>query len=141
MADGLLRRKVKEEGLDVYVDSAGTANYHIGKRPDKRMCDTAKQNSTTIDELRARQFTVEDFNSFDKIYAMDEENYKNILRLANNPSDKMKVELILNELFPNENRGVPDPYYGTAKDFQEVYTLLDHATEVVISKIKNGTIR
>jgi len=141
MADGLLRRKVKEENLTVFVDSAGTANYHIGKHPDKRMCDAAKKNSTNIDELQARQFTAEDFNSFDKIYAMDEENYKNILRLANNPSDKMKVELILNELYPNENRGVPDPYYGTEEDFQEVYTLLDHATDVVISKIKNGTIR
>jgi protein-tyrosine phosphatase len=141
MADGLLRRKVKEENLNVFVDSAGTANYHVGKRPDKRMCDTAKQNLTSIDELRARQFTVEDFNSFDKIYAMDEENYKNILRLAKTQSDTQKVELILNELYPNENRGVPDPYYGTEADFQEVYTLLDHATDVVISKIKNGTIR
>jgi protein-tyrosine phosphatase len=141
MADGLLRRKVQEENLNAYVDSAGTANYHIGKQPDKRMCDTAKKNSTNIDELRARQFTAEDFHCFDKIYAMDEENYKNILRLASKPSDKLKVELILNELFPNENKGVPDPFYGTEEDFQEVYTLLDHATDVVISKIKNGTIR
>jgi protein-tyrosine phosphatase len=72
---------------------------------------------------------------------MDKENYENIIRLAKNPSDKLKVVLLLNELYPGENRAVPDPYYGTEKDFQEVYHLLDHATDVVLSKIKNGTIR
>ncbi|MEY4658295.1 MAG: low molecular weight protein-tyrosine-phosphatase [Crocinitomicaceae bacterium] len=141
MADGLLRRKVKEHNLAVYVDSAGTANYHIGKKPDSRMCQTAKENQTNIEDLRARQFTQEDFSAFDKIYAMDQENYRNILKLARNSNDELKVELILNETFPGENRAVPDPYYGTKEDFQEVYNLLDHATEVVISKIKNGTIR
>lgn len=141
MADGLLRRKVIENKLDVYVDSAGTANYHLGKQADDRMRQTAKANQTNIDELRARQFTVDDFGLFDKIYAMDEENYANIIRLAQNPSDKLKVTLLLNELYPGENRAVPDPYYGTEKDFQEVYQLLDHATDVVLSKIQNGTIR
>jgi protein-tyrosine phosphatase len=141
MADGLLRRKVMEEKLNVFVDSAGTANYHIGKQPDARMCQTAKINHTNIDDLRARQFVIEDFDSFDKIYAMDEENQKNILRLARNSSDEAKVVLILNEINAGKNQGVPDPYYGSLADFQEVYTLLDHATDVVISKIKNGTIR
>ncbi len=141
MADGLLRRKVKEENLAVFVDSAGTANYHIGKKPDQRMCQTAIANQTNINDLRARQFVVEDFDLFDRIYAMDKENQTNILRLARNSQDKEKVELILNELNPGSDQGVPDPYYGTSKDFQEVYSLLDHATDVVISKIKNGTIR
>jgi protein-tyrosine phosphatase len=141
MADGLLRRKVREEKLNVFVDSAGTANYHTGKQPDSRMCQVAKNNQTNIDDLRARQFVVQDFDEFDKIYAMDKENQSNILRLARNTVDKEKVELILNELNPGENNGVPDPYYGTNADFQEVYRLLDHATDVVISKIKNGTIR
>ena len=72
---------------------------------------------------------------------MDQENYRNILKLAQTKKEESKVELILNELFPNENRPVPDPYYGTKKDFQDVYHLLDQATDVVISKIKNGTIR
>ena len=67
---------------------------------------------------------------------MDEENYANIISLTQNPSDKLKVTLLLNELYPGENRAVPDPYYGTEKDFQEVYQLLDHATDVVLSKIK-----
>jgi protein-tyrosine phosphatase len=141
LADGLLRRKVQEEKLDVFVDSAGTANYHIGKQPDSRMCQIAKDNLTNIDDLSARQFVVQDFDLFDKIYAMDQENKTNILRLARDENDIAKVELILNELNPGKNDGVPDPYYGTFADFQEVYTLLDHATDVVLSKIKNGTIR
>lgn len=105
------------------------------------MCQTAKANQTNIDDLRARQFVVQDFELFDKIYAMDEDNKMNILRLARNENDIAKVELLLNELNPGENKAVPDPYYGTSADFQKVFTLLDHATDVVISKIKNGTIR
>lgn len=141
MADGLLRRKVKENKLDVFVDSAGTANYHSGSKPDERMCLTAKNNQTPIDDLKARQFTTSDFDNFDVIYAMDSENYKNILKLSNTEENKKKVKLILNELYPAENQGVPDPYYGTLADFQTVYDLLDKATNVVLTKIKNGTIR
>ena len=61
--------------------------------------------------------------------------------LAKKVEHKQKVQLILDYLFPGDNVDVPDPYYGTTADFQEVYTLLDHSTDVVISKIKNGTIR
>lgn len=141
MADGLLRRKVKENRLNVFVDSAGTANYHSGSKPDERMCLTAKNNRTPIDDLKARQFTASDFDNFDVIYAMDSENYKNILKLSKTEEEKNKVKLILNELYPAENRAVPDPYYGTLSDFQEVYDLLDKATDVVITKIQHGTIR
>ena len=135
MADGLLRRKVIENKLDVYVDSAGTANYHLGKQADERMRQTAKANQTNIDELRARQFTVADFGLFDKIYAMDEENYANIISLTQNPSDKLKVTLLLNELYPGENRAVPDPYYGGMEGFEEVYTLLNEVSSKIISSI------
>lgn len=141
MADGLLRRKVKENKLNVFVDSAGTANYHTGSKPDERMCLTAKNNHTPIDDLKARQFTVADFESFDVIYAMDGENYNHILKLSKSDVDKNKVKLILNELYPAENRAVPDPYYGTLADFQAVYDLLDKATDVVITQLQNGTIR
>ena len=141
MADGLLRRKVKELNLPIFVDSAGTANYHTGSKPDKRMCQTGKRNGTSIDELRARQFSKADFEDFDVIYAMDNENYRNIIKLSASEQHRTKVKLILNELYPGENRAVPDPYYGTDNDFQAVYDLLDQATDVVITKIQHGTIR
>jgi protein-tyrosine phosphatase len=72
---------------------------------------------------------------------MDNENYRNIIKLSASEQHRTKVKLILNELYPGENRAVPDPYYGTDNDFQAVYDLLDQATDVVITKIQHGTIR
>jgi len=139
MADGLLRKKVKEQGLNVLVDSAGTSNYHEGEPPDERMRATAIKFNCSIDELRARQFTVSDFDAFDLIYVMDSSNYSNVVKLARNQKDIEKVDLILNETYPNENRNVPDPYFGKENGFIEVYTMLNEATDIIIQKIeKNG---
>jgi protein-tyrosine phosphatase len=141
IADGLLRRKVKENNLNILVDSAGTATYHIGKAPDSRMCSTAEEFGTNIKSLVARKFTINDFDDFDIIYAMDESNRQNILSLARNKIDREKVRLILNELDSNSNLSVPDPYYGSLEDFKAVYELVEKVTSVIITKIKNGEIR
>lgn len=141
IADGLLRRKVKENNLNILVDSAGTAAYHIGKAPDSRMCSTAEEFGTNIKNLVARKFTINDFDDFDIIYAMDESNRQNILSLARNNSDRKKVRLILDELDSNSNLSVPDPYYGSIEDFKAVYELVEKVTSVIITKIKNGEIR
>jgi protein-tyrosine phosphatase len=140
MADGLLRRKVKEQNLNVLVDSAGTANYHIGSPPDYRMIETAKSRGTDIQNLSARQFSKKDFQDFDLIYVMDESNLSNVIKLSTNSAEQQKVKLILKELYPNESMQVPDPYYGSMKDFMDVYDLLDKVTDVIIEKIKNGEI-
>lgn len=136
MADGLLRDKVSKEGLDVIVDSAGTASYHVGNSPDNRMRATAKSFGVNIDGLRARQFVTSDFDKFDLIYAMDESNKSNILRLARNENDARKVKLILNEIYPGENMSVPDPYYGGDQGFIDVYDMLDRATDKIINDLK-----
>lgn len=135
MADGLLRKKVKENGLNVIVDSAGTSSYHVGEAPDYRMRATAKKLGCPIDELRARQFSVNDFDDFDIIYAMDLSNYNNIVASARNENDSSKVRLVLNELYPNENRAVPDPYFGGEQGFIDVFNMLDEATDVVIKEL------
>lgn len=136
MADGLLRKKVKEKGLDVIVDSAGTSGFHAGEKPDNRMMATAKKFGVDLDELRARQFSVNDFDSFDLIYAMDQSNLKNILSLARDNEDKQKVKLILNESAPGSDAEVPDPYYGGEQGFTDVFNMLDEATDRIIEKIK-----
>jgi len=141
MADGHLRKKVKDLKLNVFVDSAGTANYHVGKAPDKRMISTGAKFGTPIDDLRARQFKATDFDKFDVIYCMDSENLKNVLSLARNENDYQKARLLLNELQPNADLAVPDPYFGTMADFEAVYELLDKAIDCIIEKIKNGKIR
>lgn len=136
MADGLLRTKVKEHKLDVVVDSAGTGDWHVGKAPDSRMRETAKKNKYSIDNLRARQFSVEDFDEFDHIYVMDKSNYNNVIKLARNEEDKQKVMLILNLLHPGRDLEVPDPYYGGDQGFQEVFEMLDEATNRILEEIK-----
>jgi protein-tyrosine phosphatase len=137
LADGLLRRKVSENGLSVLVDSAGTSAFHVGDAPDSRMTETARKRGTDISFLRARQFQVSDFQNFDLIYVMDQSNLKNVLSLANTEEDIRKVKLILNEV-TSENAEVPDPYFGGNEGFELVYDLLDDATEKIITKIKNN---
>ncbi len=136
MAEGLLSKKVTNHELSVEVDSAGTSGYHIGEKPDSRMIETAKSFGVTIDNLKARKFSVADFDNFDIIYAMDASNYSNIILLARTDTDKNKVHLLLNELEPGKNLDVPDPYFGGEKGFIAVYNMLDAATDKIIEKIK-----
>ena len=137
IADGLMRKKVKDHNLDTYVDSAGTANYHAGGAPDTRMTQTAKRKGVDISELKARQFVVSDFDTFDLIYVMDQSNYNNVIRLSRNESDRNKVQLIL-ELLPNQNElEVPDPYYGGQDGFEHVYDLLDKCTDIILNNLRH----
>lgn len=132
MADGWLRHKAKMLDLSIEVDSAGTADYHVGKQPDHRMRRISMEYGVSIDQLRARQFSVADFDNYDVIFAMDKSNEQNILRLARNEDDKQKVKLFLNELYPDQDLEVPDPYYGTDANFKEVIELLDQATNAFL---------
>lgn len=136
MAEGILRAKVKEMDLDVYCDSAGTSNYHIGEPPDERARACMKRHGQHIEDLKARQFKVDDFDSFDMIYAMDASNYNNILSLARTDEDRTKVVMILNENQPNQNMEVPDPYFGGDAGFDHVHALLDAACDAILEKIK-----
>ena len=140
IADGLLRQKVAHENLNVVVDSAGTIGMHAGSAPDSRMIATAKNRGTDISFLKARQFTAADFEHFDVIFAMDKNNKRDILSLAKTAEDKQKVHLLLSDITNQEEANVPDPYYGTSKDFEHVYDLVDKATETIIQKIKNNTL-
>lgn len=135
VAEGILRHKLRAmKEVEFQTDSAGTSAYHAGERADARMILTARKNGIDIDDLRARQFEVEDFEKFDLIYVMDKSNLENVLALAQSDEDKKKVKLILNETFPGEDREVPDPYYGGDQGFQDVFDLLDDATDQIIAK-------
>ena len=137
MADGLMRKKVQDHNLDAYIDSAGTANYHVGGAPDARMTQTAKRKGIDISGLQARQFVVSDFDTFDLIYVMDQSNYNNVVRLARSESDRSKVQLIL-ELIPNQIEiEVPDPYYGGQEGFEHVYDLLDKSTDIILNNLRH----
>ena len=137
MADGLMRKKVQDNQLDVYVDSAGTANYHVGGVPDTRMTATAKSKGIDISGLKARQFIVSDFDAFDLIYVMDQSNYNNVVRLARNETDIQKVQLILEFRTSPHGIEVPDPYYGGQDGFEHVYQLLDESTDIILKRLTN----
>jgi len=140
LADGLLRKKVKEKNLSVEVDSAGTSGIHSGESPDIRMQKVATSFQTPIDFLTSRKFTKSDFKNFDLILVMDKSNKSNVLQLAETDEERKKVKLILDYLFPNEHQEVPDPYYGGEEGFIEVYNLLDKATDNIISELENNKL-
>lgn len=132
LAEGILKSKVDPE--KVFVDSAGTSNYHVDDAPDPRSVSIARERELDITSQRGRQFSVKDFDNFDKIYVMDMSNYHDVLSLARNEEDRQKVSLILNEIFPGENVEVPDPYHGGNDGFSKVYDMLDEACEVIAKK-------
>ncbi len=134
LAEGILQHKVNSGDLDWEVDSAGTGAWHAGELPDPRSQAVAKKNGIDITNQRARQFTTNDFESFDLIYVMDAENYYNVIKLAQSEDHKQKVMMIMNMAFPNENRRVPDPYYGGPNGFDDVFDMLDVACNAIIAK-------
>ncbi|MBG7611202.1 low molecular weight phosphotyrosine protein phosphatase [Polaribacter sp. BAL334] len=132
LAEGILKSKITSQNS--FVDSAGTAAYHIGNQPDERSIFVAKKYGIDISNQRARKFSPEDFDNFDLIFAMDDNNFHDILKLSRNNSDKQKVKLILNEIHSNKISFVPDPYYGGNEGFENVFQMLDEACEIIIKK-------
>jgi len=135
LAEGILKSKISSE--QVFVDSAGTAAYHIGNLPDYRSIDIAKKYGIDITDQRASAFSKNDFDAFDYIYVMDQFNYDTVINLARNQSDISKVNMILNELQPDKNLEVPDPYYGGIEGFENVYQLLNSSCDCIVQKIIN----
>ena len=133
LAEGILASKLQKNKFT--VDSAGTGSWHIGRKPDERSIVTAKKNKIDISHQKGRQFAIRDFETFDYIYVMDNSNYNDVMHLAKTPEQRNKVQLILNELFPDENVDVPDPYYGSPNGFDHVYEMLDQACELIAKKL------
>ena len=133
LAEGIMRDKIKKYNLDWQVDSAGTGSWHIGSSPDPRSISVARENKIDITQQRGRQFSKEDFEHFDLIFAMDSQNFQNINKLALASSDKDKVQLIMNLHQPGYNQSVPDPYWND-DGFQGVFDMLELACEGIVKK-------
>ena len=133
LAEGILKAKVDNDS--VFIDSAGTGGYHVGELPDKRSIAVARKYGLDISDQRCRKFSVNDFDDFDLIYVMDNSNRRDVLALARTNEDTEKVKMILNEIFPNENVDVPDPYYGGEFGFESVYEMLEKACAVIAQKV------
>ena len=137
IAHGILEKKAAQNQLNIIVDSAGTGSWHINKSPDIRSIEVAKSHGIDISKQKARQFNVMDFEKFDIIYVMDKSNFNTINGLDIEKKYSKKIKLILNEIYPNKNNDVPDPYYGEENGFEVVYNLLDKASDKIIQQLKN----
>jgi protein-tyrosine phosphatase len=139
LAEGILQNKANKAGLSWKVDSAGTNGYHNGEPPHQLSQRVAKMNGINISHQRSRELVPEDFDNFDVIYAMAEDVINEMKRIGSNKFDESKVSLLLNTLYPGENREVPDPWSGPESDYHEVFDMINQACDKIIERgvIKN----
>ena len=137
LAEGAFRRLVEERGLEhlVEIDSAGTGSWHIGEPPDERARGAASLRGIDISGLRARKVRREDFEHYDLILAMDQENHMNLTRMAP-PEHKGKIRLFLSYAPGQPESEVPDPYYGGRQGFEHVLDLVEAASRGLLAEIE-----
>lgn len=136
IAEGLMRHKIKQHGLDWQVASAGTENYHIGEAPHRFSQKVCSCNGVDISGQRAQKFTAKHFAEYDKIYAMAGDVYREIQRIGGSKADMSKVAYFLNELEAGSDGNVPDPWYGDEAGYTPVYELIDRTCDAIIEKYK-----
>lgn len=135
-AEAVFKHKAANAGLDLIIDSAGTHGYHIGKAPDKRSQAAGVERGYSFKGLKCRRVDESDFEKFDYILAMDESNLSNLHGMS--PSQHHnKVHLFL-AFAENEDKEVPDPYYGGKKGFDLVLDLIEEASDGLIAHIKQN---
>jgi len=138
LAEGILKDKIKKAGLNWEVDSAGTNGFHVGEPPHPLSQRIAKMKGIDISCQKCRRFEMDDFERFDKIYAMSADVIKEMKWIGKNKYDDSIVELLLNESYPGRNRDVPDPWFGSEAGYHKAYELIDEACEAVIRKARNA---
>ena len=137
LAEAIFIHKIKQKKIDHYfeVDSCGTANYHIGDTPDSRTIANARKNGVSINHL-GRQLCEEDLLYFDYVLAMDHSNHRNILRLSNARDQQHKISLMRAFDPEGKDQEVPDPYYGTEHNFQEVFDILNRTMDSFLDHLQ-----
>jgi protein-tyrosine phosphatase len=135
IAQGVFESVARREGLEdrIFVDSAGTGNWHVGAPPDERAMKSASLRGLDISSQRARQISRDDCESFDYILTMDEENYRAVAALCRGSA---VVRPFLDFATDSPEREVPDPYYGGAVGFERVLDLVEEASEGLLRDIR-----
>ena len=137
-AEGVFRHIVHQEGLDslIRTDSAGTHAYHVGNPPDHRAQQTARGRDIDLSDLRARKVVSEDFEKFDYVLAMDNDNHYMLEEIC--PSGYEDRLFMFLEFAPNvKHREVPDPYYGGQRGFEDVFDMVEEASHGLIAHIRD----
>ena len=135
-AHGLFRNLVAKRGYasSIYIDSAGTGDWHIGRPPDQRATAKAAERAIDLSDLRARQVTAADFDQFDYILAMDSQNLSNLKTMC--PSGFSKyLGLFLEFADEFSEQEVPDPYYGGDQGFELVLDMVQNGCEGLLADI------
>jgi protein-tyrosine phosphatase len=138
-AEGVFTKLVRDNKLDALfaIDSAGTHAYHVGNEPDLRAQSAARDRGIDLSKLRARQVVHGDFEDFDYVLAMDDENYS-ILINACPEQHKPKIKYFL-EYAPHLNeRQVPDPYYGGSYGFEKVLDMVEEASAGFLKALRES---
>lgn len=135
-AEAVFRDIAAREALDLAVeaDSAGTHAYHLGSAPDARAIAAARRRGIDMRALRARAVESADFERFDLLLAMDEQNYRDLLSMAP-PGRRDRVRLFLDFAPGLERREVPDPYYGGPTGFEDVLDLVEAAARGLLAAL------
>ena len=135
-AEGIFIHKVKEAGVEqyFYIDSAGTAAYHVGEGANSKSQATANKHGVHLPS-RARRFEYTDLEEFDLILAMDSENFRNLKQLDRKGLYNSKIKM-MRDFDPNPGDGeVPDPYYGGLQGFENVFTILERSCEALLREL------
>lgn len=140
LAQGVFEELVRREGLadEVFVDSAGTGAWHVGDPPDERATESARRRGLDISAQKARRISPEDFDSFDYILTMDEENYRKVSSLG---SGRAEVRPFLDYAKDSSETEVPDPYFGGERGFERVLDLVEEAAAGLLAEIVTGVGR
>src|SRR6187402_2243323 len=136
-AEGVLRAIAAREfpGLALQVDSAGTADYHVGEPPDRRTIAAARRRGYDLARLRARRVTRADLARFDLVLAMDRANLADLERLIA-PDSRARLELFLDYAPECGFDEVPDPYSGGVEDFERVIDLCESAARGLLRRLQ-----
>lgn len=121
IAEGVMKKLLKEKSLTWQIESAGTNGFHTGEAPHKLSQKVCKEHNIDISAQRSRNFVDEDFLHFDMIYVMAADVLRDVRNIASKHYDENKIDFFLNALYPNSNKDVYDPWYGTEEDYYEVY--------------------
>ncbi len=135
IAHGVVRERLHRHGLAqrVEIDSAGTHRYHQGSPPDERALAAAARRGIDISDLRARQVEAEDFETFDLLLAMDEQNLQALRSMAA-PHHHDKIHLFMEYAGDERGRIVPDPYFGGPVGFEQVLDMAEEAADRLMQR-------
>jgi len=137
-AEGVFTKIVEEAGVDdsFTIDSAGTHAYHIGEQPDPRSQVAARERGIELKHLKARKVSVEDFEQYDYVLAMDSDNVASLMQIC--PEDyKDKVKYFLDYAPELSVKSVPDPYYGGRFGFERVLDLVTAASQGFLNTLRS----